>query len=78
MNIKFYVGAMESDYITIFGQREEAHILTQLDYVLTASSEKEAAIIDALLRDADKEFIRSDNKVRTFVEFDILNNLEAA
>lgn len=76
MKIHFYVGAMESDHMTVFGQREEVHVLTQLDFVLTANSEKEAKIIDALLRAANKEFIRSDNKMRTFVELHILNQLE--
>ena len=76
MKVKFYVGAMESDIATIFGQREEIHILTKLDYVVTAQGEKEVANIDALLRAADKDFIRSDSRVRTFVELSILNELE--
>jgi hypothetical protein len=76
MKVKFYVGAMESDIATIFEQREEIHILTKLDYVVTAQGEKEVANIDALLRAADKEFIRSDSRARTFVELSILNELE--
>ena len=74
MKVKFYVGAMESN----FWDGEEIHILTRLDYVLTAYIDTEVANIDTMLRASDKEFIRSDNKVRTFVEFDILNQREAA
>jgi len=76
MKVKFYVGSMESDYATIHGEREEIHILTKLDYVVTAQGEKEVANIDALLRTSDKEFIRSDSDVRTYVALDIFNKVQ--
>jgi hypothetical protein len=75
MSIKFYVGAMRSDYATIHGLTEEVHFLTRLDYVFTADNEKEVEIIDAMLRRSNKEFIRSDNEVRTYVALDIFNKL---
>jgi len=74
---KFYVGAMESDYATTHGEREEVHFLTRVDCVLTASDENGAEILNKLLRGADKEFIRSDNPVRTFVRLDVLNQMGA-
>ena len=76
MSVKFYVGRMESDFTTIYGEREEVHFLTRLDCVLTASDEKGAEVLNGLLRGADKEFIRSDNEVRTFVALDIFNEVQ--
>jgi hypothetical protein len=53
--------------------------LTRLDCVLTANDEKEAELIDGLLRATeDKEFIRSDSKTLTLVALSILNQREAA
>lgn len=78
MKVKFYVGAMGSDYATIHGERREVEFLTRLYCVLTANNDKEAELIDSLLHAADKEFIRSDNNVRTFVRLSILNQMEAA
>ncbi len=75
MSIKFYVGAMRSDHATIHGLTEEVHFLTELDCMLTANSEREAAVIDALLRRAGREFIRSDSDFRTYVSLDIFNKL---
>lgn len=76
MKVKFYVGSMESDYATIHGLTEEVHFLTELDCVLTANSDKEDAVIDALLRRAGREFIRSDSDVRTYVALDIFNRVQ--
>jgi hypothetical protein len=76
MKVKFYVGAMESDIATIFGQREEIHILTKLDYVVTAHGDREVANIDTMLRASDKEFIRSDSDVRTYVALYIFNEVQ--
>ena len=73
MSVKFYVGRMESDFTTIYGEREEVHFLTKLDCVLTAHSPEEVATLDKFLRDDGKEFIRSDNEVRAFVALDIFN-----
>jgi hypothetical protein len=75
MTVKFYVGAMRSDYATIHGVTEEVHFLTELDCVLTANSDKEAVVIDALLRRAGREFIRSDSDVRTYVALNIFNEV---
>jgi len=73
MKTHFYVGAMESDYATIHGEKEDVHFLTRLDYVLTAYSPEEASVIDEFLKGNGNEFIRSDTPVRTFVRLDILN-----
>jgi hypothetical protein len=75
MSVKFYVGEMRSDYATIHGLTEEVHFLTRLDYVLTADSDKEDVVIDTMLRASDKEFIRSDSDVRTYVALDIFNEV---
>jgi len=75
MSVKFYVGRMESDFTTIYGEREEVHFLTRLDCVLTASDEEGVEVLNRLLRGADKEFIRSDTEVKTFVKLDIFNKL---
>jgi hypothetical protein len=75
MTIKFYVGAMRSDYATIHGLTEEVHFLTELDCVLTADNEKEAEFIHDLLDRSNKEYIRSDNEIRTYVALDIFNKL---
>ena len=75
MIVKFYVGAMRSDHATIHGLTEEVHFLTELDCVLTANSDKETLVIDALLRRAGREFIRSDSDVRTYVALDIFNKV---
>jgi hypothetical protein len=75
VSIKFYVGAMRSDYATIHGLTEEVHFLTRLDYVLTADNELEVEVIDAMLRRSNKEFIRSDSDFRTYVALDIFNKL---
>ncbi len=76
MSVKFYVGEMRSDYATIHGLTEEVHFLTRLDYVLTADSDKEDVVIDTMLRASDKEFIRSDSDVRTYVALDIFNEVQ--
>lgn len=73
MSVKFYVGTMSSDYATIHSETVEVHFLTRLDRVLTAHSPEEIAALDKSLRDEGEEFIRSDNKVRTFVALDIFN-----
>jgi hypothetical protein len=75
VSIKFYIGAMRSDYATIHGLTEEVHFLTGLDYVLTAGNELEVEVIDAMLRRSNKEFIRSDSDFRTYVALDIFNKL---
>jgi hypothetical protein len=76
MSVKFYVGRMESDFTTIYGEREEVHFLTRLDYVVTAHSDREVANIDTMLRASDKEFIRSDSDFRTYVALDIFNEVQ--
>ena len=69
--VKFYVGEMSSHWCG--GQ--EVHILERLDFVLSAESESVVAFIDSSLRQANMEFIRSDNKFRTLFE---MGTLEAA
>lgn len=73
MKTHFYVGAMESDFAIINGEREEVHFLTRLDYVRTAYSSEEASVVSEFLKGNGEEFIRSDNPIRTFVRLDILN-----
>ena len=75
MSVKFYVGTMSSDYATIHSETVEVHFLTRLDRVLTAYSPEGAAALDKSLRDDCREFIRSDNNVRTFVALDIFNRV---
>lgn len=72
MKVKFYVGAVESN----FCDREEIHILTRLDYVLTAHSDEATDQLDTMLRAAGKEFIRSDNHVTACVEISVLSRIE--
>lgn len=65
--VKFYVGEMSSRW----GDGEEFHILQRLDFVLSADNEEGVAFIDAALRGAQKEFIRSDNEHRTLFDVSI-------
>jgi len=76
VKVKFYVGEMRSDHATIHGLTEEVHFLTRLDYVVTAHGDREVANIDTMLRASDKEFIRSDSDVRTYVALDIFNEVQ--
>lgn len=69
--VKFYVGEMSSHWVN----GKELHVLERLDFVLSADNAKGIAFIDSALREAQKDFIRSDNQYRTL--FDI-NILEAA
>lgn len=66
--VKFYVGEMSSRW----GDGEELHILQRLDFVLSADNEKGIAFLDATLREAQKDFIRSDNECTTLVDISIL------
>lgn len=72
MKVKFYVGSMESN----FCDGEEIHILTRLDYVLTAHSDEATDQLDAMLRATGKEFIRSDNNCMAAIEISVLNRIE--
>jgi hypothetical protein len=76
VKVKFYVGEMRSDYATIHGLTEEVHFLTRLDYVYEVTGEKGIADIDAMLRTLNREFIRSDSDVRTYVALDIFNEVQ--
>lgn len=75
MRVKFYVGEMRSDHATIHGLTEEVHFLTRLDYVYEVTGEKGIADIDAMLRTLNREFIRSDSDVRTYVALNIFNGV---
>ena len=66
--VKFYVGEMSSHW----NDRKEVHVLERLDFVLSADNEEGVAFIDAALRGAQKEFIRSDNEHRTLFDVSIL------
>jgi hypothetical protein len=75
VRVKFYVGEMRSDHATIHGLTEEVHFLTRLDYVYEVTGEKGIADIDAMLRTLNREFIRSDSDVRTYVALNIFNGV---
>lgn len=66
--VKFYVGEISSH--NTYG--EEVHVLERLDCVLTIEGEKAIGLMDAALREARKEFIRSDNPYRTLVDISVL------
>lgn len=66
--VKFYVGEMSSRRFN----GEEFHILERLDFVLSANNEKGIAFLDAMLREAQRDFIRSDNEYTTLVDISIL------
>lgn len=66
--VKFYVGEMSSHW----NDRREVHVLERLDFVLSADNERGIAFLDTLLREAQRDFIRSDNQCRTLVDISIL------
>lgn len=66
--VKFYVGEMSSH--RVYGA--EIHVLERLDCVLTIEGEKAIGLMDAALREAQKEFIRSDTEYRTLADISIL------
>ena len=66
--VKFYVGEMSSHW----DDGKEVHVLERLDFVLSADNEEGVAFIDAALRGAQKEFIRSDNEHRTLFDVSIM------
>ena len=66
--VKFYVGEMSSHW----NDNREVHVLERLDFVLSANNEKGIAFLDAMLREAQRDFIRSDNEYTTLVDISIL------
>lgn len=66
--VKFYVGEMSSHW----NDRKEVHVLDRLDFVLSANNERGIAFLDTLLREAQRDFIRSDNEYRTLFDISIL------
>ena len=66
--VKFYVGEMSSHW----NDRKEVHVLERLDFVLSADNERGIAFLDTLLRETQRDFIRSDNQCRTLVDISIL------
>lgn len=66
--VKFYVGEMSSHW----DDKKEVHVLERLDFVLSADNAEGIDFIDASLRKAEKEFIRSDNRCRTLADISIL------
>lgn len=66
--VKFYVGEMSSRRLN----SEEFHILERLDFVLSANNEKGVAFLDAMLREAQRDFIRSDNEHTTLADIILL------
>lgn len=77
MSVKFFVGEMESEIVDVGrGNGEERHYLTRLDFVIEAKDSEAPPQIDRLLRDANRDFIRSDTRYRTFVALDIFLDAE--
>ena len=70
--VKFYVGEMSSHW----NDRKEVHVLDRLDFVLSANNERGIAFLDTLLREAQRDFIRSDNEYRTLFEGDVCPECE--
>ena len=70
--MKFYVGEMSSNW----NDRKEVHVLDRLDFVLSANNERGIAFLDTLLREAQRDFIRSDNEYRTLFDISILEDAE--
>jgi hypothetical protein len=70
--VKFYVGEMSSHW----NDRKEVHVLDRLDFVLSADNERGIAFLDTLLREAQRDFIRSDNEYRTLFDISILEDAE--
>ena len=70
--VKFYVGEMSSHW----NDRKEVHVLDRLDFVLSANNERGIAFLDTLLREAQRDFIRSDNEYRTLFDISILEDAE--
>lgn len=66
--VKFYVGEMSSHW----DDGKEVHVLERLNFVLSADNEEGVAFIDAALRRAQKDFIRSDNECRTLADISVL------
>ena len=71
--VKFYVGEMSSYRLG----EEEVHVLEQLDCVLVADTPAAVECLDDALRCASQDFIRSDNTVRTLVDFNIFKTGES-
>lgn len=69
--VKFYIGEVSS-YNT-YGV--EIHVLERLDCILTVEDEKAIASMDAALREARKDFIRSDSEYRTLFDMSILEEV---
>lgn len=69
--VKFYVGEMSSHQIDLGLGLEEVHVLVQLDCVLVADTPAAVECLDDALRCASQDFIRSDNTVRTLVDFNL-------
>lgn len=65
--VKFYVGEMSSYRLG----EEEVHVLERVDCVLVADTPAAAECLDDALRCATQDFIRSDNIVRTLVDFNV-------
>ena len=66
--VKFYIGEVSS-YNT-YGV--EIHVLERLDCVLAVEGEGAVELMDAALREARKDFIRSDSEYRTLFDMSIL------
>lgn len=70
--VKFYVGAMSSYLVNLDRGTEELHVLERLDCVLSADTQQAIDCLDESLRRSEKDFIRSDNPVRTLISSDVL------
>jgi hypothetical protein len=65
--VKFYVGKMSSYRLG----EEEVHVLERVDCVLLADTPAAVECLDDALRRSHQDFIRSDNTVRTLVDFSV-------
>lgn len=70
--VKFYVGEMSSYRVDLGRGEEELHVIERLDCVLSADSQPAIDCLDEALRRAYRGFVRSDNSVRTLVDFSVL------
>lgn len=70
--VKFYVGEMRSYRVDLGRGEEELHVIERLDCVLSADNQPAIDCLDEALRRSYRDFVRSDNPVRTLVDFSVL------
>lgn len=70
--VKFYVGEMRSYRVDLGRGEEELYVIERLDCVLSADNQPAIDCLDEALRRSYRDFVRSDNSVRTLVDFSVL------